>query len=154
MGLAVLCCVCVCVCVCGPPWRFQLPWPVSPCRDQTELRDACAVLQCDWEVSKNTIPLTFCNSEWTMCNCPKQPPPPPPPKKRVMHRFNLFSVLRWSDWVCLILVLPWRCGSWWRQNVGEPIPSWSWPVTWPRRGGHGGTARHLQWVICWYKLVV
>lgn len=67
-----------------------------------------------------------------------------------MHLHILFSVLRWSDWVCLILVLPWRCGSWWRQNVGEPILSWSWPVTWPRKGGHGGTAQHLQWVICHY----
>lgn len=67
-----------------------------------------------------------------------------------MHLLILFLVLRWSDWVCLVLVLPWRCGSWWRQNVGEPIPSWSWPVTWPRKGGHGGTAQHLQWVICSY----
>lgn len=42
-------------------------------------------------------------------------------------------------WSCLVLVLPWQCGSWWRQNVGEPIPSWSWPVTWPKKGERGAT---------------
>lgn len=64
----------------------------------------------------------------------------------MLHLYVLQLVFRWRGRVCLVLVLPWRCGSWWRQNVGEPILSWSWPVTWPKKRELGDIAQHQQWV--------